>query len=167
MGLADFDFLPSVPWTFWGFPPFLYLPCTPKKKGGHKPGRTRTGQAMTSWKMVVRWPYFGATSRSNHVRPAVRPFRPWSQLRAMATPIIHLFAISPWLWPEFLWPLHDHSLWPELWPSAHHLPNLLRPSYDHFDHFVWPSYGHSTKTKTIGWFKPVYIATNICIAVIK
>ena len=23
MGLADFDFLPSVPQTFWGFPPFL------------------------------------------------------------------------------------------------------------------------------------------------
>ena len=25
MGLADFDFLPSVPQTFWGFPPFLLL----------------------------------------------------------------------------------------------------------------------------------------------
>ena len=27
MGLADFDFLPSVPQTFWGFPPFLYFTC--------------------------------------------------------------------------------------------------------------------------------------------
>ena len=26
MGLADFDFLPSVPQTFWGFPPFLPPP---------------------------------------------------------------------------------------------------------------------------------------------
>ena len=26
MGLADFDFLPSVPQTFWGFPPFLFPP---------------------------------------------------------------------------------------------------------------------------------------------
>ena len=26
MGLADFDFLPSVPQTFWGFPPFWSPP---------------------------------------------------------------------------------------------------------------------------------------------
>ena len=26
MGLADFEFLPSVPQTFWGFPPFLSPP---------------------------------------------------------------------------------------------------------------------------------------------
>ena len=27
MGLADFDFLPPVPQTFWGFLPFLYFTC--------------------------------------------------------------------------------------------------------------------------------------------
>ena len=105
---------------------------------------------------VGKWPYDGHTLERRVVQITYGQlyghfgsFRPWSQLRAMATPIIHLFAISPWLWPEFLWPLHDHSLWPELWPSAHHLPNLLRPSYDHFDHFVWSSYGHSTIKRSL------------------
>ena len=33
MGLADFDFLPSVPQTFWGFPPFLYFTCKHRGSG--------------------------------------------------------------------------------------------------------------------------------------